>query len=71
MASLNSELAYFLCGSVCVSSIFYIFRLHAPHAPKMRLVTVRRSGLFAKTLPIQNLGETEVACKLSAYLDLN
>ena len=34
-------------------------------------VTVSRPRLYAQTPPIQNLGETEVACKISAHLDLN
>ena len=37
----------------------------------MRPVTVRRPRLYARTPPIQNLGETEIECKISAHLDLN
>ena len=41
------------------------------HDLKIGPVTVSRPRLYVQTPPIQNLGETEVACKISANLDLN
>ena len=47
------------------------FRIKFCYLIKMRPVTVRRPQLYSQPPPIQNLGETEVACKISAHLDLN
>ncbi len=38
---------------------------------KIGPVMVISPQLYAQTPPIQNLGETQVACKISAHLDLN
>ena len=38
---------------------------------KIGQVTVSRPCLYAQIPPVQNLGETEVACKISDHLDLN